>query len=229
MAYEESTVEFRDVPGFSGYRVGSDGTVWSSRRGRWIRLKESPVGSGYLRVVIAGVHWRVHRLVLTVFVGPCPDGQQACHNNGHPADNRLENLRWGTPKENANDRSDHGRTARGSGQPNAKLHESDIVSIKHAYMSGGQTLEEIGAQYGVSGTAIYFVVRGKGWRHAGGDAVEFVRRRGPRPKLTEANVREIRECYASGNGTYASIGMRFGVDFSTVYGIVKRKTWAHIP
>lgn len=38
----------------------------------------------------------VHRLVLESFVGPCPEGMEACHNNGNGFDNRLENLRWDT-------------------------------------------------------------------------------------------------------------------------------------
>jgi hypothetical protein len=51
---------------------------------------------------------KVHRLVLETFVGPCPDGMECCHNNGDPADNRLENLRWDTLSSNAYDRVEHG-------------------------------------------------------------------------------------------------------------------------
>ncbi len=50
----------------------------------------------------------VHRLVLTAFVGPCPDGMVGCHNNGDPTDNRVENLRWDTRSENVRDQIDHG-------------------------------------------------------------------------------------------------------------------------
>lgn len=45
----------------------------------------------------------VHQLVLEAFVGPRPDGMFACHWNDVPDDNRLENLRWATPRENRAD------------------------------------------------------------------------------------------------------------------------------
>jgi hypothetical protein len=38
----------------------------------------------------------IHGAVLEAFVGPRPEGMEACHNNGNPAANRLENLRWDT-------------------------------------------------------------------------------------------------------------------------------------
>jgi len=47
-------------------------------------------------------------LVATAFHGPCPDGQQCRHLNGDPADNRSDNLKWGTPSEQAHDKVRHG-------------------------------------------------------------------------------------------------------------------------
>jgi hypothetical protein len=53
-------------------------------------------------------HTSVHTIVLEAFVGPRPDGLVARHGplkyeDGTP-DNRLSNLEWGTPSENAMDR-----------------------------------------------------------------------------------------------------------------------------
>lgn len=42
----------------------------------------------------------VHTLVLEAFVGPRPPGMFACHENDIPSDNRVENLRWDTPRAN---------------------------------------------------------------------------------------------------------------------------------
>ena len=50
----------------------------------------------------------VHRLVLEAFVGPCPEGMEACHNDGNPSNNHVNNLRWDTQSENMNDRVKHG-------------------------------------------------------------------------------------------------------------------------
>lgn len=51
---------------------------------------------------------RVHQLVLQAFVGPQPEGLLALHRNGDYTDNRLENLRYGTPSENTQDSKAHG-------------------------------------------------------------------------------------------------------------------------
>ena len=70
-------------------------------------------GCGYMFVTL----WRegerrtarLHRLVLEAFVGPCPDNMVACHDNGDPADNRPDNLRWDTQASNVRDTVKHGR------------------------------------------------------------------------------------------------------------------------
>lgn len=45
----------------------------------------------------------VHQLVLEAFVGARPEGTIACHWNDVSDDNRVENLRWATPRDNRND------------------------------------------------------------------------------------------------------------------------------
>lgn len=82
------------------------------RRGTLLALSKSN-GAGHRCVGLSrdGVATGklVHRLVLEAFVGPCPDGQQCLHANDIGDDNRLSNLRWGTPKENAADAVTNGR------------------------------------------------------------------------------------------------------------------------
>ena len=73
-------------------------------------LKSGPMPSGHQHVVLEGKDDRtVHRLVLEAFVGPCPPGMEACHNNDIPSDNRLENLRWDTKSRNAFDAVGNGK------------------------------------------------------------------------------------------------------------------------
>lgn len=59
----------------------------------------------------------VHRLVLSAFVGNCPTGMECCHNNGDASDNRIENLRWDTHKNNNKDRKAHGNYKTGKDHP----------------------------------------------------------------------------------------------------------------
>lgn len=46
--------------------------------------------------------------------------------------------------------------------------------------------------------------------------------------LLEANVKQIREL-AEQNVTYIDIATKFGIHPQTVYRIVKRKLWSHVP
>lgn len=118
--------EWRPIPGWEGYyEVSNGGRVRSLPRiitlsnGVNQPLKGkilSPANDGrtsHLRVNLfrggKGTSTHVHRAVLEAFVGPCPDGMEACHWNDDPKDNRLENLRWGSRKENTLDKVRNGR------------------------------------------------------------------------------------------------------------------------
>jgi len=48
-------------------------------------------------------------------------------------------------------------------------------------------------------------------------------------KVTEGDVMEIRTLYASGQGDLKELGNRFGLTKSSVWSMVKRKTWKHVP
>lgn len=67
---------------------------------------------GYTRFALTRdgqtTHHYGHALVLAAFVGPRPDGLNGLHRNGNPADNRLDNLYYGTQGDNGNDAVRHG-------------------------------------------------------------------------------------------------------------------------
>lgn len=112
------------VVGWAGlYEVSATGDVRSlarvveGRPGRFMAkpdrvLKLSRSRDGYLSAHLCrnGVKtsYKVHRLVLAAFVGPCPEGMEACHANGVRDDNRVENLRWDTRSANTLDKVGHG-------------------------------------------------------------------------------------------------------------------------
>lgn len=107
---------WKDLPGQEGrYQVSNMGSVRSTDRpvrvvchgvdtvriakGKLLRPGRNK--SGHVTVAIGrGNSRQVHQLVLEAFVGPCPDGCEVLHLNHNPADNRLENLRYGTRSEN---------------------------------------------------------------------------------------------------------------------------------
>ena len=126
-------IEYRDIPGFPGYRVGNDGSVWSCRpqngigplTTKWIRLKPKHTKKGHCLVSLHG-HERqqyryVHRLVLEAFIGPAPNGCVSCHfPDRNPDNNALANLRWDTQEANEADKIVHGTSNRGRKHTRAK-------------------------------------------------------------------------------------------------------------
>lgn len=108
--------QWKPIVGWEGlYEVSSLGQVRGVSRSLPMRdgrtyTKEPKVlapqwgGRGYAAVKLRrpGVEKRVviHREVLKAFVGPCPPGMEACHNNDVRQDNRLTNLRWDTSTAN---------------------------------------------------------------------------------------------------------------------------------
>jgi hypothetical protein len=173
-------VQYRDVPGFPGYRVGSDGSVWSSRRqgparriGPWRRVKATSRKDGrrYYRVFLRPVPGGkllcryLHRLVLEVFVGPCPPGMECCHGDGNTANNALSNLRWGTRKDNADDKARHGTHLFGSACPWAKLDETKVSIIHNLLSMRCFRTKQIARVFDVSSRIVRDISRGEKWRH----------------------------------------------------------------
>ena len=113
--------EWRPVVGFEGYEVSNLGSVRSWRTRRASDRGRVLVGKfdrdGYHEVCLSqgarGEFWRkVHHLVLEAFVGPRPDGFEACHANGNASDNSAWNLRWDTCEANHLDKVRHGTWGR---------------------------------------------------------------------------------------------------------------------
>jgi len=146
---------------------------WGTRRTKQRILKPRKDKGGYLQVNLhrngVGRTFKIHRLVLGTFAGPCPNGMQACHYNNDKEDNRLENLRWDTPKGNNKDKERHGTTARGEGSPSSKLTEENAIEIIEMWETGNFTQKELGKKYKVAPQNISSIVTGRSWRHLNRD------------------------------------------------------------
>jgi hypothetical protein len=89
---------------------------------------------------------------------------QACHTNGNKTDNSLSNLRWDTPANNSADKDRHGTHLRGERSPRAKLTEQEVLEI-HRLRASGQTLVDIGQQFGVHPRHVGMIVKRRRWKH----------------------------------------------------------------
>ena len=106
----------------------------------------------------------VHRLVLEAFKGAAPAGQQGRHLNGRASDNKLSNLAWGTPAENAADKLLHGTHLKGSRVGSSKFTEKDIRRIVDLH-NKGCSYTQIRNTIGASIAHISNVINGKVWKH----------------------------------------------------------------
>jgi hypothetical protein len=91
------------IEGAEDYQVSSKGRVLSLKKGG-ARILRNAKCDGYTNTNLY-FNKRPHthgvaRLVLLVFVGPCPPGSEASHINGIRSDNRINNLVWETHSEN---------------------------------------------------------------------------------------------------------------------------------
>lgn len=184
MAESSVAVEYRGIPGFSRYQVGNDGTIWSRNgfgpkkfrvngRDKWIQIFGRSE-NGYQVVQIVGDDGirRVklaHRLVLEAFVGPCPEGMEACHfPDATRSNNRIENLRWDTKAANTQDCISLGNTLKGENNPNACLSNEMAKQIRIEFAESFPTIISLSEKYGISEQAISRIVVGKTYKQAGG-------------------------------------------------------------
>lgn len=137
---------WKPVVGFERYyEVSDEGEVRSLRTGRVMATHPSKKG-GHLRLRLTDGQSRrkvfVHTLVLEAFVGP-REGRICRHLNGDPADNRLENLAWGTHQENNLDTLSHGTHSNG---------KSKKTACKRGHLLSGDNLwtDKLGGRHCVS-------------------------------------------------------------------------------
>lgn len=180
---ENSVTEYwQDVPGFGGhYQASTLGRIRSKARivrkrhkgGRVCEqyygeriLTNKPDASGYIRVHIS-VDGRkmaiaTHRLVAMAFHGLPKEGQECCHNNGNPSDNRPGNLRWDSHLENNRDRLRHGTYLCGTAHHQSKFSPELLNDIRRGLLTRPAAMAR-----GVSHTH-YYRVRAEAERLANG-------------------------------------------------------------
>lgn len=226
---------YRETPRLPGYCFGDDGTPWSSRitgtvpggglprfRSEWRPLKVRVSRNGYARVKVAGKEEFLHRLILEAFVGPCPDGMVTCHGDGNRLNNRLDNLRWDTPKNNKADQFRHGTAATGHRNGTSVLSEGDLETIARL-SAEGHSNGQIATALGVSRSAVQSARTGRTY----GGALAVYRPRKQRYKLTEADIPVIHGLRQEGM-SYAKIGRKLNVSASTVHLAAVGRTWRRV-
>jgi len=165
-------IKIKTIPGFPNYAITKDGRVWSfPRKGshhKGIWLVPNKMKNEYLTVGLCqnGKVFRkyIHRLVLKSYIGE-PGGRHARHLNGISIDNRLENLIWGTRKENEHDKLVHGHRYVGEKHGNAKLTLQKVRQLIYEYKTGLFSYKELAKHFNISMTTAWQIVNKKRWKH----------------------------------------------------------------
>jgi DNA-binding CsgD family transcriptional regulator len=162
---------WRPIAGYEGlYEISNFGRVKSLDRidargrrwkGRIMANQTHKSGHQTLRLCKEAQYenYKVHHLVLNAFVGPRPEGTECCHNDGNPANNRLENLRWDTRRANHADRELHGTAIKGAQHGTAKLTEDQVLKIR----SDGRSQWAVAHDYGISQATVSGIKNRKRW------------------------------------------------------------------
>jgi hypothetical protein len=166
------------VSDFSGYEVSDHGQVrsfWRNNGRHGYLLEINPVrilkpvtDKGYLFVSLHknGKQYKkpIHQLVLIAFVGKRPPKYEACHNDGKPNHNHVNNLRWDTSRNNQLDKWKHGTMNNGENQHSAKLTIQQVQKIRVLHKIGVSQYE-LAKRFGVHQSCIRSVVNRKTWAH----------------------------------------------------------------
>jgi len=165
---------WKPIPDFPGYEASSLGRIRSFRgfngkiadKPHFIKPQKHRLG--YLQITLSIANKRitktVHSLVLKSFIDKPSAKHQACHLNGDRGDSRLENLIWGTVKENSSHRFDHGTMIMGEEVHTSILNDEKVISICEE-IKKGESLKVLAIKYGVHRKTINCIKLKRTWKH----------------------------------------------------------------
>lgn len=180
------SVQYRQVVGFPGYRVGSDGSVWTClerislgwKKGwtcqvgtTWKPMRLTTTHRGYLAVCLRHnkkvYNRKVHALVMEAFVGPRPPGLCILHGDDDRKNNSLDNLVYGTHQKNMADMVARGRSLKGMKHPRAKMTDQQVRAIVRL-RGDGWPMHIIAEKVHASISVVRAVTYGLRWSHISG-------------------------------------------------------------
>ena len=151
-----SESNWKQIDGFAGYEISSDGRVRSFKRGKPLVLRQYLRNRGYCYVYLycsGKYHAKlVHRLVASAFLRRVDGKSQVNHKNGIKTDNDVGNLEWVTNLENVH-----------AFNPNVKLTEMDVTEIRE--LRGIFSQRDIAAAYGISQRSVYNLHHDLSWKY----------------------------------------------------------------
>ena len=163
--------EWRDIAGYNGeYQESNFGRTKSLKRGKVIILRPALQSNGYLHVDLfkdgKSKIRMIHKLVAEAFIPNPLNKLEVNHLDGNKLNCHFSNLVWATSSENKRHAISIGLQKSGAEHHNAKLTNTQIDFIRKVYIRGDKTFgaRALAKTFGVSKTAIKFIVEGKTYR-----------------------------------------------------------------
>ncbi|NIK67922.1 hypothetical protein [Paenibacillus sp. BK720] len=142
---------------------------------------------------------------------------------------------------------------KGEKHSRAKLTEAQVIEIRRMYYGGQKTGAQLLKDYGISRSALGYLLTGQSWGHIREGLEEYdaeaaqyttpeeikawkqerktrhiVRATAAGTKLTADQVLEIRKEYALGGVMMKELAERYGVNAVTIGDAINRRTWKNI-
>lgn len=181
-----------------------------------------------------------HRFSYKIHKGEIPKGMVICHKCDNPRCVNPEHLFLGTYKDNTQDmiNKNRQRHLKGEEAVSAKLNWEKVNEIRKRYKNEIITMQELANQFNVSLIVISKLLHNKTWideKYSIPEDFAISRKRksvsGSKntfSKLTEEDVKEIRNLYIKDGISYSKLGEKYNVHKDTIANIIKMKTWKHV-
>lgn len=176
---------WKDVPDYESlYQVSNLGNVKRLANKVWVEkyegyyrsypeeiLKPILSPSGYYHVNLYKDKklktFRINRLVLMAFDRLSEKGEVSMHLDNDKLNNKLENLKWGTCKDNVQQMHKEGRNncINGSRNPMAKSSEEEVAKIKILHKYNNLSVSEIAKMCNKNYHFVYEIVKNLKWNH----------------------------------------------------------------
>jgi hypothetical protein len=135
----------------------------------------------------------------------------------------------------------------------AKITDAQVVEIRRAYYSGQKGRKQLAEEYGLSHSALGYLLTGESWGHIREGLEQYEAEKAQyttpeeiaawrhnrkvahlakgvwfKPTLSEDTVRAIRAEYEPGKVLMKHLAEKYDVKIATVSDILNRRTWKHI-
>jgi hypothetical protein len=214
---------WKPIPDAPGYEASNQGRIRSFRQKPEGHILSPSIHDNRLgvQVVMKGQckYIRIAKLVALTFIGPCPDNMEICHTDGDSSNDRLENLRYDTHRNNMLDMRNHPTDRRGDRHPNSIFTATQVIKIreKYALCPRHRTIRALAEVYNTDPRNIRNVCSGKTYQNIGGSISSI-----PPPSITPNDAKVIRKL-ALQKVKYKIIAARFDISISYVSLIARGK------